>query len=364
MSNQNLRLPGPVPMPDPVREALSRQMINHRGSEFNALFARVRERLGVMLGSSSEILCFTSSGSGGLEAAVVNLFSPADTGLFVVGGVFGERAVTIAKAFGVNVVRVDHAWGTAADPEALRAALRAHPDVKVVYLTHNETSTGITNPIEQLAEVVHAESNALIFVDSVSGAGALPFEVDAWGIDVVVTASQKGFACPPGLSMVSVSPKAWQQVEQATLPRFYWDFRSMRKAHNEGSTPFTPAISTFYALDVALELMEQEGREAVFARHARAGAMVRQQCLDLGLSLFAQAPYQSNCVTAVQFPDSLDASVIRNELRINYNTIVGGGLGPYQRSTLRIGHLGFFTEAELTETTQQLGAVITRLGGS
>jgi aspartate aminotransferase-like enzyme len=362
MPAQNLRIPGPVPMPDAVRAALANQMINHRGGEFKALLGQVRSRLGRVFATENEILCFTSSGTGGLEATVVNLFSPGEKGLFVVGGAFGERAVTIAQAFGVDVVRLDHTWGSAARPQKLRDALRANPDVKVVYLTHNETSTGITNPIAKLAAVVHEESAALIFVDSVSGLGALPFETDAWGIDVVVTGSQKAFGCPPGLAMVSISRNAWDAAARSTMPRFYWDFRAMRAAHNEGSAPYTPAVTIFYGLDAALELMEREGREAIFARHARAGDLVREGVLELGLDLFADPPYTSNIVTAVKVPKGVAARDIREALRLEYNTIIASGLGRFKDSVLRIGHVGFFIEGELTRTVEQLGAVLKRMG--
>jgi aspartate aminotransferase-like enzyme len=363
MPAQNLRIPGPVPMPEAVRAALANQMINHRGAEFKALLAQVRARLGRVFATENDILCFTCSGTGGLEAAVVNLFSPGDRGLFVVGGVFGERAATIAQTFGVDVVRLEYPWGAAVTPSALRDALRANPDVKVVYLTHNETSTGVTNPIEKLAAIVHEESAALIFVDSVSGIGALPFETDDWGIDVAVTGSQKAFGCPPGLAMVSVSPKAWDTVGRARMPRFYWDFRKMRDAHNEGSAPFTPAVTIFYGLDAALELMEQEGREAIFARHARAGDLVREGVLELGLELFADPPYNSNIVTAIKVPRSLTPKEIRDALRTQYNTIIAGGQGKLKDSIVRIGHLGFFSEEDLTKTVAQLGAVLKSLGG-
>ncbi|MFL5802321.1 MAG: pyridoxal-phosphate-dependent aminotransferase family protein [Roseiflexaceae bacterium] len=362
MPAQNLRIPGPVPMPDAVRAALANQMINHRGGEFKALLGQVRSRLGRVFATENEILCFTSSGTGALEAAVVNLFSPGDKGLFVVGGVFGERAVAIAQAFGVAVVRLDHSWGSAASPYALRDALRANTDIKVVYLTHNETSTGVTNPIEKLAAVVHQESAALLFVDSVSGLGALPFETDAWGIDIVVTGSQKAFGCPPGLAMLSVSPRAWEAAARSTMPRFYWDFHTMREAHNEGSTPYTPAITVFYGLDAALELMEHEGREAIFARHVRAGDLVREGVLELGLELFADPPHTSNIVTAVKVPKGMASRDIRDALRLQHNTIVAGGLGRFKESVLRIGHVGFFTEEELTRTIEQLGAVLKHLG--
>ena len=361
MTAQNLRIPGPVPMPDAVRAALAHQMINHRGAEFKALLAQVRARLKSIFATENEILCFTCSGTGGLEAAIVNLLSPGDRALMVVGGVFGERAAAIAAAFGVEVVRLEHPWGTAVDPQTLRAALRANPDVAVVALTHNETSTGITNPIAELSEVVHEMSQALILVDAISGLGALPFETDGWGVDVVVTGSQKAFGCPPGLAMISVSPRAWAAVARSTMPRFYWDFRRMREAHNEGSTPYTPAITVFYGLDAALELMEQEGSAARFARHARAGEIMRAGIRELGLELFADPAYASNVVTVARVPEGLTSSEIRNALRINYNTIVAGGQGALKESIIRIGHLGFFTEEELTTTLTQLGAVLKSL---
>jgi len=358
MAAQNLRIPGPVSMPDAVRAALANQMINHRGVEFKLLLGDVRARLTGIFATQNEILCFTSSGTGGLEAAVVNLFSPGDRALMVVGGLFGERMAAIAQAFGVNVTRLEHAWGAAASPYALREALRANPDVKVVYLTHNETSTGITNPIAKLAAVVHEESEALILVDSVSGMGALPFETDGWGIDVVVTGSQKAFGCPPGLAMISVSPKAWEAVARSKMPRFYWDFQRMREAHNEGSAPYTPAVSVFYGLSAALDLMAQEGAQARFARHERAGDLVRNGILDMGLGLFADPPHNSNIVTAVTVPEGMSPKDIRDAMRTRYNTIIAGAQGKIKDSVIRIGHLGFFTEADLTATLEQLDAVI------
>jgi aspartate aminotransferase-like enzyme len=361
MAAQNLRIPGPVPMPDAVRAALANQMINHRGSEFKLLLGEVRARLGGIFATQNEILCFTSSGTGGLEAAVVNLFSPGDRALMVVGGVFGERAATIAQTFGVNVTRLEHSWGSACSPVALRDALRANPDVKVVYLTHNETSTGVTNPIGRLAQIVHEESQALILVDSISGMGALPFETDAWGIDVVVSASQKAFGCPPGLSMISVSPKAWEAVGRSRMPRFYWDFQKLREAHNEGSTTYTPAVSVFFGLSAALDLMDQEGAPARFARHQRAGDLMRNGVLEMGLGLFADPPHNSNIVTAITMPEGVSPKDVRDELRARYNTVIAGGPERLKDSIVRIGHMGFFTEEDLTTTLEQLDTVVKSL---
>jgi aspartate aminotransferase-like enzyme len=361
MAAQNLRIPGPVPMPDAVRAALANQMINHRGSEFKLLLSDVRARLAGIFATQNEILCFTSSGTGGLEAATVNLFSPGDRALMVTGGVFGDRAITIAQTFGIQVTKLEHSWGTAASPAALRDALRANPDIKLVYLTHNETSTGVTNPISKLTQVIHEESAALILVDSVSGLGALPFETDAWGIDVVVTGSQKAFGCPPGMSMISVSPKAWDAVARSKMPRFYWDFQRMREAHSEGSTPYTPAVTVFFGLSAALELMDQEGNEARFARHVRAGDLVRHGVLDMGLGLFADPPYNSNIVTAITLPEGISPQTVREELRARYNTVIAGGLGKLKDSVVRIGHVGFFTQEDLTKTLEQLDTVVKRL---
>lgn len=357
MAAQNLRVPGPTPMPESVRAALANQMINHRGSEFKLLLGEVRARLASIFATQNEILCFTASGTGGLEAAIVNLFSPGDRALMVVGGFFGERATAIAQAFGVQTVRLEHSWGSACSPTALRDALRANPDVKVVYLTHNETSTAVTNPIGRLAQVIHEESNALILVDSVSGIGALPFETDAWGIDVVVSASQKAFGCPPGLAMLSVSPRAWEAVSRSRMPRYYWDFQRLRMAHNEGSTPYTPAVSVFYGLSAALDLMEREGTPARILRHQRAGDLVRNAVLDMGLGLFADPPHNSNVVTAITMPEGVSPKDVRDELRARYNTVVAGGQERLKDSIIRIGHLGFFSEEDLTTTLEQLDTV-------
>lgn len=364
MAAQNLRIPGPTSMPESVRAALANQMINHRGAEFKLLLSEVRARLAGIFATQNEMLVFTASGTGGLEAAIVNLFSPGDRALMVVGGAFGERAATIAQAFGVQVQRLEHSWGSACSPNALRDALRANPDVKVVYLTHNETSTGVTNPVGRLAQVIHEESKALIMVDAISGIGALPFETDAWGIDVVVSASQKSFGCPPGLTMISVSPKAWDVIARSRMPRFYWDFQRQREAHNEGSTPFTPAISVFYGLSAALDLMDREGAAARYARHQRAGDLVRNAVLEMGLGLFADPPHNSNVVTAVTLPDQIAPKDLRDELRNRYNTVIGGGIGPTKDTVVRIGHMGFFSEEELSMTLEQIDTVVKHLSRS
>lgn len=343
----NLRIPGPTPLPDEVREALSRPMINHRGAEFKAILKDVTAKVQHFYGTQNEVLFYTCSGTGGLEAAVVNTLSPGDTAVMVEIGVFGKRAITIAQKYGVKVVPYRVPWGQAADPQTLRDLLRQHPDTKAVWLTHNETSTGVTNPMQQLVEAIKAESEALLLVDAVSGIAALPLPVDELGLDVVVSGSQKAWMIPPGLATISVSDKAWAASEACTTPRFYWDFAAMRKAAKEGSTAFTPAISLFFALEVALDLMLQEGAENIQERHRRTGAWVRREVQAIGMELFADPQHASDVVTAVLPPAGMTNDEIRTAMRERYNIVLAGGQGDLKSTIFRIGHLGLFTEADI-----------------
>jgi aspartate aminotransferase-like enzyme len=358
MQSQNLRIPGPTPLPNEVREALSRPMINHRGAEFKALLKDVTANVQHFYGTQNEVLFYTCSGTGGLEAAVVNTLSPGDKAVMVEIGVFGKRAITIAQNYGVHVVPYRVPWGQAADPQTLRDLLREHPDTRAVWLTHNETSTGVTNPMVELAEVIHSESEALILVDSVSGMAALPLPVDELGLDVVVSGSQKAWMIPPGLATLSISDKAWKAYEQSKMPRFYWDFGAMRKAAKDGSTAFTPAISLFFALDVALELMLQEGREAIQERHRRTGEWVRREVQALGMQLFADPGHASNVVTSILPPEGMTNDEIRAAMRERYNIILAGGQGDLKKTIFRVGHLGLFTDADIQAVLNGLREVV------
>src|SRR6187431_788334 len=261
----NLRIPGPTALPPSVREAGARQMINHRGPEFAAMLARILEGMKPYFGTTSDVAMITSAGSGGLEAAVVNTLSPGDRVLAVSIGSFGDRFAKIAGIYGADVTKIEVEWGQAADPAVVREALAAAPGYRAVLLTHNETSTGVMNPIAVLAAAVRdAAPDALILVDSVSGLGAVPFEMDAWGVDVVVTGSQKAWMAAPGLSMIAASPRAWTAMEHARMPRFYLDLRAHRDAAANGQTPFTPAIAVVFQVDEGLRLMQAEGKENVF----------------------------------------------------------------------------------------------------
>ena len=346
-----LRIPGPTPLPDAVREAGARQMINHRGPEFAALLTRCTEGIQRALATRNEVVFVTASGTGGLEAAVVNHLSPDDPVLAVSIGSFGERFAKIAATYGADVRRITVEPGQAADPVAVASAIadmRSHGrPPRAVLLTHNETSTGVTNPIAELAHAVRSDApDALLLVDGISGVGAIPFETDAWGLDVVVTGSQKSWMVPPGVAMLAVSARAWSAAEQATMPRFYFDLRAHRDYATRGQTPWTPAIGIFFALAVGLDLIEAEGYPNVFARHAACGAATRAGLQALGFRLFADRRHASDTVTAVWLPDGVEWKTFDADLRAR-GLVAAGGQGNLAGKIFRIGHLGDVTLADI-----------------
>ena len=346
-----LRIPGPTPLPDAVREAGARQMINHRGPEFAALLARCTEGLQGAMATKNDIVFLTASGTGGLEAAVVNHLSPGDAVLAVSIGSFGERFARIASAYGADVTKLTVKPGRAAEPAQVARAIDGigaeGRTPKAVLLTHNETSTGVTNPIGDLADAVRAEApDALLLVDGISGVGAIPFETDAWGLDVVVTGSQKSWMVPPGVAMLAVSERAWAAAEQATMPRFYFDLRAHRDYATRGQTPWTPAIGVFFALGVGLDLIEAEGYPAVFARHAACGAATRAGLEALGFQLFADPHHASDTVTAVHMLEGLEWKAFDADLRAR-GLVAAGGQGNLAGKIFRVGHLGDVTLADI-----------------
>ena len=267
----NLRIPGPTALPPSVRQAGARQMINHRGPEFAAMLDRILSGMKPFFGTNSDVAMLTCAGSGGLEAAVVNTLSPGDRVLGVSIGSFGDRFAKIAGIYGADVTKIAVEWGQAADPAVVRDALAGAPGYRAVLLTHNETSTGVMNPIAVLAAAIRdVAPDTLILVDSVSGLGAVPFEMDEWGVDVVVTGSQKAWMAAPGLAMIAASARAWEAMETARMPRFYLDLRAHRDAAANGETPFTPAIAVVFQVDEGIRLMTAEGPASIFARHEAA----------------------------------------------------------------------------------------------
>jgi len=347
----NLRIPGPTALPPSVRVAGARQMINHRGAEFATVLERVIGRMKPYFGTSSDVVILSCAGTGGLEAAIVNVLSPGDRVLAVSIGAFGDRFAKIATTFGANVTKLAVEWGEAADPAAIRAALAEEPapGYRAVLLTHNETSTGVMNPIPILAAAIReVDESALILVDSVSALGAVPFEMDGWGIDVVVTGSQKAWMAAPGLAMVAASERAWAAMETATMPRFYLDLHAHRDSHTKGQTPWTPALAVLFQVDEGLELMTQEGASAIFARHEACAAAARAGLVALGFELFADQRFASRTVTAARVPEGLDWKTFNASVK-SRGLILAGGQGKVAGHVFRLGHLGSVTLGEILD---------------
>ncbi len=343
----NLRIPGPTGLPPTVRAAGARQMINHRGPEFASMLERILSGMKPYFGTSSDIAMITTAGTGGLEAAIVNTLSPGDRVLGISIGSFGDRFAKIAQIYGAEVTTIEVEWGQAADPEVLRAELDRSPGYKAVLLTHNETSTSVMNPIEELAAVIREHApDALILVDSVSGLGAVPFDMDGWGVDVVVTGSQKAWMAAPGLAMIAASPRAWKAMETATMPRLYLDLLAHRESHAGGQTPFTPAIAVVYQVDEGLRLMTEEGAEHVFARHEACAAATRAGLAALGFDLFADPRYASRTVTAATVPGGVDWKSFNRAVKAR-GVVLAGGQGKLTGKIFRLGHLGSVTVEEI-----------------
>src|SRR6478736_3442174 len=358
----NLRIPGPTALPPSVREAGARQMINHRGPEFAAMLGRILEGMKPFFGTTGDVAMLTCAGSGGLEAAVVNTLSPGDRVLGVSVGSFGDRFAKIAGIYGADVTKVDVDWGKAADPGTVRDALAAGAGWKAVLLTHNETSTGVMNPIAELvAAIREAAPDALILVDSVSGLGAVPFEMDAWGVDVVVTGSQKAWMSAPGLAMIAASERAWAAMETATAPRVYLDLRVHRESHAQGQTPWTQAIAVVYQVDEGIRLMNAEGAEHVFARHEACAAATRAGLTALGFELLADPRFASRTVTGAYVPDDLDWKAFNTELK-RRGLVLAGGQGKLTGKIFRLGHLGSVTIEEILNAMSVLEFVSIAFG--
>ncbi len=358
----NLRIPGPTPLPPSVREAGGRQMTNHRGPEFAVTLRRIVARMQPYFGTTGDVAILTCVGTGGLEATVVNTISPGDRVLAVTIGLFGDRVAQIASVYGADVTRLASEWGRVADPDDLRAHLEANPGYRAVFLTHNETSTGAINPIAEQAAVIRAVApDALIIVDGVSGVGAVPFEMDRWGIDVVVTASQKAWMAAPGLAMIAVSERAWLAMDEVTTPRFYFDLRPHRESQVHGMTAWTPALAVVYQVDAGLELMAAEGAEAIFARHEVCAAATRAGLRALGFDLFADPAHFSPTVTAARVPDGLDWPSFRAAMEAG-GVVLADGLGPLAGKVFRIGHLGSVTLGEILDAISVIEEVAIQFG--
>lgn len=344
----NFRLPGPTVVPPEVAAAGSWPMVNHRGPEFAAIIARVLANLQHFFQTEQPVLVFPGSGSAGWEASIANCFSAGDPVAVISIGNFGDRFALVANAFGLKVTKIDVPWGQAADPQVVAERLHALPGLRGVLLTHNETSTGVTNDLPALAQAIHtAVPDALLLVDAVSSLGCIAAPMDELGLDVVFTGSQKGWMCPPGLMMIAFGPRAAAATKSATLPRFYWDYANTLKNFSQGAPPYTPPVSLWYQLDVALTLMRAEGREAIFARHAALGAFTRARAQALGLRLFADPARASNTVTTLFAPEGQDVKALLKTLRVEDHVVLASAQGQLDGIAFRIGHMGAVTQQDL-----------------
>ena len=350
----NLRIPGPTPLPPEVIEAVGQQMINHRGPEFEAMFAEITAWLKLFFDTENDLYLLTSSGTGGMEAAIANTLSPGDRVLSCPIGVFGERFAVIAEAYGAAVTRLAFPMGKPVDPDALATKLREDDPYVAILLTQNETSSGVTNDVEALCTAIHGASDPapLILVDGISGIGAIPLATDDWGCDVVISGSQKAWMAPPGMAMLSFGPRAWEAYDRSTMPRYYFDLGLAKRYAQRNQTPATPNVAALFGMHASLKQMVEEGPKAIYARHQLIGDYCRQGVLGLGLGLFAQEGFRSNTVTAVTL-EGRDSKQVLSDLRTRYDIIVGSSKAP-DVEMIRVGHMGYVTTADLDQLFQAL----------
>jgi aspartate aminotransferase-like enzyme len=364
MENKNmLMIPGPTPVPEQVLLAMAKHPIGHRSGDFSKVIAELTENLKWLHQTNNDVLMLTASGTGAMEAGIINFLSPGDKVLVGNNGKFGERWGLVSKAFGLDVTEITAEWGKTLDSEAFRKALEAdtNKEIKAVIITHSETSTGVLNNLETINKHVKAHGEALIIVDAVTSLGAVNVPVDEWGLDVVGSGSQKGYMIPPGLAFVSVSAKAWKAYETAKLPKFYLDLKQYKKATDKDSSPFTPPVNLMYGLQASLQMMKREGLENIFARHQRLTKASRAAVKALNLPLFAPDEYASAAITAV-IPGGVDAEQIRNTMKKKFDIALAGGQDHLKGKIFRIGHLGFVSERDIITAIGALEATLVELG--
>ena len=358
----NLRIPGPIPVDDEILTSMSSQMINHRGPEYKELLYSVTDRLKKVFETTSEVFILTASGTGGMEAAIVNTLSPADKVINASCGSFGERFGSIASIYGADVIELKFPYGKAIDLDHLRKTLQENPDTKAVTVTHNETSTGVVNNIEKISEVVKGEFESLLLVDGVSSVSSIPVRTDEWNCDVVATASQKGWGVPPGLAFFNFSSDAWEAHKNSTMPRYYFDVSMYQSYYKIGQPPFTPALSVMFAMDLALEKMTTNGMGSIFEHHSNIAKMTREGIKNLGLSLFPDESVASDTVTAINLPEHISWSELNSTMLNEHNVVLAGGQGSLAGKIFRIGHLGDTPTIEIEETLDSLEKALKKLG--
>ncbi|MFA7283921.1 MAG: alanine--glyoxylate aminotransferase family protein, partial [Candidatus Omnitrophota bacterium] len=355
-----LLTPGPTPLPPEVSLAMAKPIIHHRTPQFQEILKEASQGLKWAFQTSNDVFIISSSGTGAMEAAVANLLSCGDTALVVQGGKFGERWTEICRGYGIGAEVIDVEWGKAVDPEEIGRRLKANPRIKVVFTTLCETSTGVDNDIRSIAAVVK-DTSAVLAVDAISGLGAVDLKTDEWGVDVVVSGSQKGLMLPPGLGFICLSGRAWKLVESCKGSRYYLDLRKAKKALDKNDTPFTSSITLIIALNESLKIMKQDGLENIFKRHRTMADAARAAMKALGLELFAPGA-ASDGVTAAKVPAGVDGEKLVKTMRDTYGVTIAGGQAELKGKVIRIAHMGFITESDIVMCIACLEKVLVQMG--
>ncbi len=359
MIKQYLLSPGPTPIPNEVALAMSETMIHHRTPQFNKVFEEARQGLKKLFATKNDVLMLASSGTGAMEASIANLFSPGDKVLVVNGGKFGERWLNISNAYGLSPIDLKVEWGKAVRVEEIEKQLKAHPDLQGVMVQASETSTTVLHPVKEIAKLT--KNGPLFIVDGVTAVGVLPVPVDEWGIDVLVTGSQKALMLPPGLGFIALSDRAWDKTKKAKLPRFYFDLNLERKNQQKGSGAFTPAVSLIFGARASLQLMEREGLEQVYARHARMARATRAAATALGLKLLApDSP--SPAATGLFLPQGINADRVLEYLRDHMNVVFAEGQDQLKGKVIRIAHVGFMGAFDVITAVAALEMALRKFG--
>lgn len=358
-----LMIPGPTPVPESVLLAMAKHPIGHRSPEFSAIVRRVEEGLKWIFQTKHDVQIYTSSGTGAMDSAMSNLVNAGDKVLSLIIGNFGARWAKIAASRGADVQKLEVPYGQAIDPKELKKVLDAdvNKEIKVVTLTHNETSTGVTNPVKELVALIR-EHGAVSVVDGITSIGAIDCKMDKWGIDVLISGSQKGFMIPPGLAFLVANERAWELHKQCKYPSFYFNWDDHKKNLDKDTTPWTPAVNLFIALDKALEMMKEEGLENIFARHKANAQMLRKGLKDMGLKLFVEdESIASYAITSVLPPEGISVPDIRKTLKNDYNIVVANGQNDLKDKIFRMGTLGFASERDVLMALACLRATIEKL---
>lgn len=362
---QFLQIPGPTNIPDRIRRQLSKPLINHRGPEFEKLLSGCIDDMKKVLKTDNDLLIFPSSGSGALESVVVNLFSEGDTIVVPSLGIFSERLAIIGENFGLNVIRIKKEWGKALKMEDVEEILHKdkNKEIKALCLPQIETSTGVVNNIKEISQVMkEVNHSALLVVDGISSIACMPMEVDSWNVDVLISASQKGFMLPPGMAFVTLSKAAWEYVEGSSISKWYWDFKSVKERMESLKFPYTPATTNIFGLRESLNMILEEGLENLYERHRINAKVVRNSIRAIGLKVLSEEIDSSNVVTAVNLPKDIGYEELAGLLRCKYNVEIGGGLGGLKDKIFRIGHMGYLHITEIHAIMSSIEMVLYELG--